>query len=194
MDGRSPSRADHPTGSVAPGTGNGATEIDFEAPIHELSLSRPGHHTILSCPVKDPARRQLPRMANIRHEECAAQLQPDSILTGNPICFDIAPGNRWNGPVAVTLHDDELRVDVRLVRALVDGAFPEYASLPLSPLGSSGSSNTLLRLGDEFLIRIPRQPGGSATIEKEARWLPQIGPLLPASRLSHFSRSGIPDY
>jgi aminoglycoside phosphotransferase (APT) family kinase protein len=85
------------------------------------------------------------------------------------------------GPVADTLHDDELQVDVRLVRALVDGALPEYASLPLSPLGSSGSSNALFRLGDELLVRLARQPGGSATIEKEARWLPQIGPLLPVS-------------
>ena len=85
------------------------------------------------------------------------------------------------GPVADTLHDDELPVDVRLVRALVDGALPEYASLPLSPLGSSGSSNALFRLGDELLVRLARQPGGSATIEKEARWLPQIGPLLPVS-------------
>jgi aminoglycoside phosphotransferase (APT) family kinase protein len=83
--------------------------------------------------------------------------------------------------MADTLHDDELRVDVRLVRALVDGALPEYASLPLSTLGFSGSSNALFRLGDEFLVRLPRQPGGSATIEKEARWLPEIGPLLPVS-------------
>ena len=85
------------------------------------------------------------------------------------------------GPVADTLHDDELSVDVRLVRALVDGALPEYASRPLSPLGSAGSSNALFRLGDELLVRLARQPGGSATIEKEARWLPQIGPLLPVS-------------
>ena len=31
------------------------------------------------------------------------------------------------------------------------------------------------------MVRLPRQPGGSATIEKEARWLPQIGPRLPVS-------------
>ena len=83
--------------------------------------------------------------------------------------------------MADTLHDDELRVDVRLVRALVDRCLPEYASLPLSPLDFSGSSNALFRLGDEFLVRLPRQPLGSTTIEKEARWLPQIGPLLPVS-------------
>jgi aminoglycoside phosphotransferase (APT) family kinase protein len=53
--------------------------------------------------------------------------------------------------------------------------------MPLGPLRASGSSNALFRLGDELLVRLPRQPGGSATIEKEARWLPQIGPLLPVS-------------
>ena len=74
--------------------------------------------------------------------------------------FDVAPGNRWNGPPwADTLHDDALPVDVRLVRALVDGALPEYASLPLSPLGFSGSSDALFRLGDELLVRRARQPG-----------------------------------
>lgn len=79
------------------------------------------------------------------------------------------------------LHDDELLIDVRLVRALVDRDLPAFASVPLSALGASGSTNALFRLGDELLVRIPRQPGGSATIEKEARWLPQIGPLLPVS-------------
>ncbi len=30
-------------------------------------------------------------------------------------------------------------------------------------------------------MRLPRQPGGSATISKEATWLPVLGPLLPVS-------------
>lgn len=92
-----------------------------------------------------------------------------------------APAYRWNRHVTGPLHDDEFLIDVRLVRALVDRALPECASLPLSPLRASGSSNALFRLGDELLVRLPRQPGGSATIEKEARWLPQIGPLLPVA-------------
>jgi len=83
--------------------------------------------------------------------------------------------------VADRFHDDEFSIDVRLVRALVDRSLPEFASLPLSPLRASGSSNALFRLGDELLVRLPRQPGGSTTIEKEARWLPEIGPRLPVS-------------
>lgn len=79
------------------------------------------------------------------------------------------------------LHDDELLIDLSLVRGLLDRALPEYASLPLTRLRASGSTNALFRLGDGLLVRLPRQPGGTATIEKEARWLPQIGRLLRVS-------------
>jgi aminoglycoside phosphotransferase (APT) family kinase protein len=79
------------------------------------------------------------------------------------------------------LHDDELRIDLSIVRALVDRARPDWASLPLTPLRASGSTNALFRLGHDLLVRLPRQPGGSAAIEKEAHWLPKIGPRLPVS-------------
>jgi len=83
--------------------------------------------------------------------------------------------------VSGPLHVDELPIDVGLVRALVDGAFPALAHLPLSRLESSGSSNALFRLGPDLLVRLPRQPGGTGTIEKEARWLPDVGAALPVA-------------
>ena len=72
------------------------------------------------------------------------------------------------------LHEDELAVDAGLVRQLVDRSLPRYADLSIEPLSASGSSNALFRLGEELLVRLPRQPGGSITIEKEARWLPVV--------------------
>ena len=79
------------------------------------------------------------------------------------------------------LHADEIPIDLALVRRLVDRAFPAYAALPLRPLHASGSSNALFRLGDDLLVRLPRQPGGSATISKEQRWLPVARDLLPVA-------------
>lgn len=73
------------------------------------------------------------------------------------------------------LHSDELSVGVDLVRRLVDRAFLEYADHDLKPTRTSGSSNTLFRLGDNMLVRLPRQPGGGASIDKESRWLPFVG-------------------
>ena len=61
------------------------------------------------------------------------------------------------------LHDNEILLNVGIVRNLVDNAFPRYASLPLSRLGASGSTNVLFRLGDELLVRLPRQSGGVNT-------------------------------
>ncbi len=83
--------------------------------------------------------------------------------------------------MAQTLHADEIPIDADLVRGLVERAMPEYAGAPVRRLATSGSTNALYRLGDELLVRLPRQPGGSSTITKEATWLPVLAPLLPVS-------------
>ena len=83
--------------------------------------------------------------------------------------------------MARALHSDEIPIDAELVRALVGRVMPDYADAPVRRLASSGSTNALFRLGEEFLVRLPRQPGGSAAISKEATWLPVLGPPLPVS-------------
>ena len=77
------------------------------------------------------------------------------------------------------LHSDEIPIDAELVRLLVSRVMPAFADAPVRPLASSGSTNALFRLGEDLLVRLPRQPGGSETISKEAKWLPVLGPLLP---------------
>jgi len=83
--------------------------------------------------------------------------------------------------VAPALHSDEIPIDVELVQGLLRRALPAHADAPVRQLASSGSTNALFRLGDELLVRLPRQAGGSASISKEATWLPVLGPLLPVS-------------
>lgn len=83
--------------------------------------------------------------------------------------------------VSRSLHSDEILIDAKLVRALVGRVMPDYADASVLRLESSGSTNALFRLGEEFLVRLPRQPGGSAAISKEATWLPVLGPRLPVS-------------
>lgn len=82
---------------------------------------------------------------------------------------------------ATRLHDNEIPIDVDLVRKLVDSQFPGYAARPLKSLDASGSTNVLFRLGDDLLVRLPRQPGGSTGIDKEQRWLPTIRRRLPVA-------------
>jgi aminoglycoside phosphotransferase (APT) family kinase protein len=76
------------------------------------------------------------------------------------------------------VHDDELAIDLELVRGLVARSAPDLAGRPVSPLGATGSSNALFRLGSDLVVRLPRQPGGGATIEKEARWAPYVAAHL----------------
>lgn len=73
-----------------------------------------------------------------------------------------------------TLHKDELSIDGDLVRSLIREALPAYKDLPLVAFGATGSSNRIFALGDELLVRLPRQEGGGATLEKEHRLLPLL--------------------
>lgn len=79
------------------------------------------------------------------------------------------------------MHADELEIDDQLVRRLIDRDRPELRERPLRRLPASGSSNVQFRVGDDRLARLPRQPGGSAAIEKEARWLPRLAARLPVA-------------
>jgi aminoglycoside phosphotransferase (APT) family kinase protein len=83
--------------------------------------------------------------------------------------------------VSGVLHADEIPIDAGLVRALLARAMPQLVDLPVRQVASTGSTNALFRLGDDLLVRLPRQPGGSATISKEARWLSALAPSLPVA-------------
>lgn len=45
------------------------------------------------------------------------------------------------------MHADELAIGVDLVRRLVDHSLPQYADLPIRPLPSTGSTNSLFGAG-----------------------------------------------
>jgi aminoglycoside phosphotransferase (APT) family kinase protein len=77
------------------------------------------------------------------------------------------------------LHEDELDVDEELVRRLLATVSTAYDGLPLRRFEVTGSDNSLFRLGEDLLVRVPRQPGGTRTIEKEQRWLPYVAAHLP---------------
>lgn len=79
----------------------------------------------------------------------------------------------------MTLHQNEVPVDEALVRSLLKAQRPEWADQPLSPAGA-GTDNTMYRLGDDLLVRLPRTAGNARAVAKEQTWLPRLAP-----RLSH---------
>ncbi|WP_314174093.1 aminoglycoside phosphotransferase family protein [Streptomyces winkii] len=78
----------------------------------------------------------------------------------------------------MTLHENEIRADEEVVRALLREQRPEWAALPVSPAGA-GTDNTMYRLGDQLLIRLPRTPDNAEAVRKEQAWLPRLAPHLP---------------
>lgn len=77
------------------------------------------------------------------------------------------------------LHDDEVDIDIKIVRKLLDEQFPQYKQEELMSMRTSGTDNRMFNLGSDKLVRLPRTEGAVASLEKEALWLPQIGPKLP---------------
>ncbi|MFJ2896681.1 aminoglycoside phosphotransferase family protein [Streptomyces sp. NPDC087218] len=77
----------------------------------------------------------------------------------------------------MTLHENEIPADETLVRSLLEAQRPEWAGLPLSPAGA-GTDNTMYRLGDDLLVRLPRTGDTSRSVRKEQKWLPRLAPFL----------------
>lgn len=77
------------------------------------------------------------------------------------------------------IHDDEVFVDVDVVRELVDAHFPAWAGLPISPIASEGTDHNIYRLGSDLAIRWPRRPSAIGQLAREARWLPTLASHLP---------------
>lgn len=77
------------------------------------------------------------------------------------------------------MHADEVDTDPSLVQRLVAGRFPHWADLPVEPVFPRGTDNANYRLGDDKLVRLPRQADKVAGVERELEWLPRLAPLLP---------------
>ena len=76
------------------------------------------------------------------------------------------------------MHDGEAAIDARLVRQLLAGQFPDLAGLPVREVRSAGTVNAIYRLGDQLCARLPRLARYARSLEREARWLPELAPHL----------------
>lgn len=79
------------------------------------------------------------------------------------------------------MHEDEVMIDEALVRRLVAAQFPEFAHHPLGVVEPWGTDNAIWRLGAEMVIRLPRIHWATEQVDKEAVWLPRLGPRLTVS-------------
>ena len=57
------------------------------------------------------------------------------------------------------MHEDELDVDVELVRSLIANQFPQWSRLPIHQVAPAGTVNAIFRVGESLAARLPLQAG-----------------------------------
>jgi aminoglycoside phosphotransferase (APT) family kinase protein len=65
------------------------------------------------------------------------------------------------------------------VHGLVAAQFPQWADRPLVRIPSAGTDNTMYRLGEDLVVRLPRHASAAEQVGREQRWLPHLARHLP---------------
>lgn len=77
------------------------------------------------------------------------------------------------------MHEDEVEVDEALVRQLLAAQMPELVGLTISLVEPWGTDNAIWRLGDEFVVRLPRIHWAQHQPVQEATLLRRLADHLP---------------
>jgi aminoglycoside phosphotransferase (APT) family kinase protein len=74
----------------------------------------------------------------------------------------------------------EIEIDAALVRSLLAEQQPALANEPIFIM-ESGWDNVMVRVGDEWAMRLPRRALAEPLLLNEQVWLPRLAPLLPVA-------------
>jgi len=91
------------------------------------------------------------------------------------------------------MHDDQLDVDVDVVRQLLADQRPDLAPLRITPVVSTGTVNALFRLGDNLVARLPLQRQWAEGIDREWRWIPWLATRITSVRMPEPIFKGSPN-
>jgi aminoglycoside phosphotransferase (APT) family kinase protein len=69
----------------------------------------------------------------------------------------------------VKMHEDVVRIDVALVRRLVEEQFPEWVGLQIREVESTGTVNAIYRIGEAACARLPRRSKSAGGMKRELR-------------------------
>lgn len=76
-------------------------------------------------------------------------------------------GGEQQEVIGLPMHEDQVEVSDEVVRELIASQFPEWAGRPITRVASSGTINTIVRIGADLAARLPLQrsdPGRLRTV------------------------------
>jgi aminoglycoside phosphotransferase (APT) family kinase protein len=62
------------------------------------------------------------------------------------------------------MHENQLAISAQTVRELVDGQFPAWRGLRITPVRALGTVNAIFRIGDRLAARFPLEPGDAGRV------------------------------
>lgn len=71
----------------------------------------------------------------------------------------------------MSIRPEKLEITLSLATKLIEGQFPEFASMSIQPVRIQGHDNRTFRLGDKMLIRLPSMAPYALKVLKEQEWL-----------------------
>lgn len=81
------------------------------------------------------------------------------------------------------MHDDQVDVPAEVVATLVKEQFPQWSDLEVRPVRSTGTVNTIFRIGDDLAARFPLRMADADTtrsdLEREARASAELAQVSP---------------
>jgi aminoglycoside phosphotransferase (APT) family kinase protein len=75
--------------------------------------------------------------------------------------------------------EEEIIIDVSLVKRLIATQFPEWKNLEVKPVEKSRWDNRTFHLGDNMSVRLPSAEWYAEQVDKEQFWLPKLASHLP---------------
>ncbi|MCU1592775.1 MAG: aminoglycoside phosphotransferase, partial [Frankiales bacterium] len=77
------------------------------------------------------------------------------------------------------MHRGQVDIGPATARALLDEQFPHWSDLPLRPMATSGTVNTLFRVGEQLTVRFPLLPLSREVLQSEADAARELAAVSP---------------
>lgn len=90
------------------------------------------------------------------------------------------------------LHNGQIEINIEIIKTLIEEQFPQYKNLPINEFDTTGTVNSIFKLGNNYYIRLPLTEMYKDSILTEYKILPYLSKKLTIE-IPHPIHLGIPN-